>query len=87
LETLLIEQKAIEQEGVEEKFVMDNGVDWAPKSWIEAGDLKEMQGLFDKGVLKPTKSPSPTTRRISSKILRNIKEECDADTREKCERV
>ena len=32
----------------EEQIRLENGVDWAPKSWTIAGDLKELQGLFDK---------------------------------------
>ncbi len=34
----------------EEQIRLENGVDWAPKSWEIAGDVEELQGLFDKGV-------------------------------------
>ena len=34
----------------EEQIQFENGVDWVQKSWTKAGDLKEMQGLFDKNV-------------------------------------
>ena len=31
---------------------MDDGVDWWPLADVRKGDLKELQGLFDKGVLR-----------------------------------
>ena len=57
----------------EEQIRLEIGVDWAPKSWTIAGDLKELQGLFDKGVLEPTSEVDRSYREIPSKVVRSYK--------------
>jgi hypothetical protein len=58
----------------ERQIRLENGVDWAPESWTKAGDVKEMQGLFDQGVLKPsTEKEAAGYRFISSKVVRLMK--------------
>ena len=53
---------------------MDDGIDWWP---LEDVDLKEVQGLFDKGVLKIATTNmnkgGEKARFISSKVVRRSK--------------
>ena len=54
LETLAIEAKVSEtppQEEQEEQIRLENGWQWAPRSWVIKSDVKEMQGLIDKHTL------------------------------------
>ena len=37
----------------EDQIMMDNGVDWMPKSVVIAGDIKEVRGLWERRVFRP----------------------------------
>ena len=62
-----------------EGLYSDDGLDWWPLEKVRRGDLKELQGLFDKGVLRlsseETRSDGKQPRYISSKIVRKTKGE------------
>jgi hypothetical protein len=62
-----------------EGIYSDDGLDWWPAEKVRQGDLKELQGLFDKGVLRPAReearSDGKRPRYISSKIVRKTKGE------------
>ena len=76
LETLAIEAKVSEtlpQEEQEEQIRLENGWQWAPRSWVIKGDVKEMQGLIDKHTLKFVSEPPKDARIITSKVVRTFK--------------
>ena len=76
LETLAIEATASEttsKEEEEEQIQLESGWQWAPRSWVIKGDMKEMQGLIDKGTLKFVKNPPDGAKIITSKIVRSFK--------------
>ena len=76
LETLAIEAQTAEatsQEEQEEQIRLENGWQWAPKSWVAKGDLKETQGLIDKQTLKFVTEPPKDARVVTSKVVRNFK--------------
>ena len=50
------------EEQAEEQLMLENGVDWCPRSTALVGDLKEVQGLFDKGVFVNCKTERPEGR-------------------------
>ena len=75
-ETLVIEAKATEmtsKEDEEEQILLESGWQWAPRSWVTKGDVKEMQGLIDKGCLKFVTSVPDGAKVISSKVVRTFK--------------
>ena len=76
LETLAVEAKISEtilQEEKEEQIRLENGWQWAPRSWVIKGDVKEMQGLADKHNLKFVSEPPKDARVITSKVVRTFK--------------
>ena len=75
LETLAIEAKVSEtlpQEEQEEQIRLENGWQWAPRSWVIKGDVKEMLGLIDKHTLKFVSEPPKDARIITSKFRENF---------------
>ena len=62
-----------------EGIYSDDGLDWWPAEKVRQGDLKELQGLFDKGVLRPAREEARNDgkypRYISSKVVRKTKGE------------
>ena len=62
-----------------EGIFSDDGLDWWPAEKVRQGDLKELQGLFDKGVLRPAReearSDGKRPRYISSKIAKDQRRE------------
>ncbi len=76
LETLAIEAKMGEaktKEEDEEQIKLENGWQWAPKSWVIKGDTKEVQGFIDNGTLKFIDTPPTGARVITSKVVRTFK--------------
>ena len=76
METLMMESKATEmtsKEDEEEQIQLESGWQWAPRSWVTKGDVKEMQGLVDKGCLKFVASAPEGAKTISSKVVRTFK--------------
>ena len=77
LETLAVEAKVAEEEeskgDEEEQIQLESGWQWAPRSWVTKGDIKEMQGLVDKGCLKFVAIAPAGTKIISSKVVRTFK--------------
>ena len=58
METLMMESKATEmtsKEDEEEQIQLESGWQWAPRSWVTKGDVKEMHGLVDKGCLSSSR--------------------------------
>ena len=62
-----------------EGIYSDDGLDLWPAEKVRQGDLKELQGLFDKGVLRPAReearSDGKQPRYVSSKVVRKTKGE------------
>ncbi len=60
-----------------EGMYMDDDIGWWPLEDVRKGDLKELQGLFDKGILKMATSNlnkgGDKARFISSKVVRRSK--------------
>ena len=52
-----------------EQTILDSG-EWCPTSLARAGDLKEVQGLFDKGVFSIKGQTRPEGRYISLKLIK-----------------
>ena len=78
LQTLAIEAKAGEADTKseeEEQIQLDSGWQWAPRSWVVKGDIKEMQGLLDKGTLKFVAQPPEGAKTITSEVVRTFKGE------------
>ena len=61
------------EEQTEEQLMLENGVDWCPRSKASEGDLKEVQGLFDKNVFVNTKTERPEGRYIPMRLVRRWK--------------
>ena len=62
-----------------EGMYSDDGSDWWPLEKVREGDIEELQGLLDKGVLRPAQEEmrpgGKRPRHISSKIVRKTKGE------------
>ena len=56
----------------EEQTLLETG-DWCPSSLARTGDLKEVQGLFDKGVFQIMGRVRPECRFISMRMIRRWK--------------
>jgi hypothetical protein len=73
LETLTTEARRAEATSQEEQIRLENGWQWAPRSWVIKGDLKEMQGLIDKQTLKFVSETPKDAKVITSKVVRSFK--------------
>ena len=52
-----------------EQIILETG-EWCPSDLAKAGDLKEVQGLFDKGVFVAKGKTRPEGRFISMRMIR-----------------
>jgi len=69
LETLAVEASdAAATDGA----TLDDG-EWCPASLMREGDIKEMRGLFDRGVLEVCRDRPPGARSITSRMVRRMK--------------
>ena len=64
--TILVEAMTCVKDAEDQWVDLENG-EWCPQSWQRPGDLKELQGLFDKSILEPVVEIPPGARLIIRK--------------------
>ena len=76
VQTLEILQAEVHQdEAADEQQIMLEAGDWCPVAMAWEGDVKEVQGLFDKGVFERMGNQRPEGRYISMRMIRRWKGE------------